>query len=108
MAASRCCPRLYDGEGSNDEVPFGIRPHGFWTGPLRFVPPSLTTTQGWLPAGGQPLPDGVRDPLGSSMEFQCWFSLPFYLGEASRPLSCRDVLVLAHVGLLRGHPPRKK
>jgi len=33
------------------------------------------------------------------MEFQCLFSLPFYLGEASRPLSCRDVSLCLRVRL---------
>jgi hypothetical protein len=36
---------------------------------IRFVPPSLTTTQCSLPAGGQPLPGGLLVPLGPCFVF---------------------------------------
>ena len=40
-----------------------------WHCSIRFVPPSLTTTQCSLPAGGQPLPGGLLDPLGPCFVF---------------------------------------
>jgi hypothetical protein len=36
---------------------------------IRFVPPSLTTTQCSLPAGGHPLPGGLLIPLGPCFVF---------------------------------------
>jgi len=54
----RCCPRNLDNEGSSVSCLFEARSHGFGTRCLRFMPPSLTTMQGSLPVGGQPLPGG--------------------------------------------------
>jgi hypothetical protein len=59
IAASRCCPHGCDDEDSGHNTTFGVLSHGFCTRCLRFVPPSLTTTQDSLPAGCQPLPDGT-------------------------------------------------
>lgn len=53
-----CCPRYSDDEGSSNICRFEALSHGFGICCLRFVPPLLTTTQGSLPAGGQPLPGG--------------------------------------------------
>jgi hypothetical protein len=44
-----CCPRVSDREGSSDDHYFEAQSHGFGTGCLRFVPPSLATTQNSLP-----------------------------------------------------------
>ncbi len=77
FAASPCCPRLSDDEGSNTDHYFEAQSHGFGIRSIRFVPPSLTTTQCSLPAGGQPLPDGIGYPLGSCKMFQSAFSITY-------------------------------
>ena len=59
ISASRFCPHGCDDEDSGHNTAFGVLSHGFCTRCLRFVPPSLTTTQDSLPAGCQPLPDGT-------------------------------------------------
>jgi hypothetical protein len=58
-SASRFCPHGCDNGDSGHNTTFGVLSHGFCTRCLRFVPPSLTTTQDSLPAGCQPLPDGT-------------------------------------------------
>jgi len=49
FTALRCCPRFSNNEGSSDAVDFGALSHGFGTGCLRFLPPSLATRQNSLP-----------------------------------------------------------
>ena len=69
LAALRFCPGGQDYEGSNIDDFFEAQSHGFSTRSIRFVPPSLTTTQCSLPAGGQPLPGGILFPLGPCIVF---------------------------------------
>jgi len=59
ISASRLRPHGCDNGDSGHNTTFGVLSHGFCTRCLRFVPPSLTTTQDSLPAGCQPLPDGT-------------------------------------------------
>jgi hypothetical protein len=49
FAACRCGPRPWENEGTGDEEIFEAQSHGFDARCLRFVPPSLTTTQNSLP-----------------------------------------------------------
>jgi hypothetical protein len=44
-----CCPRRQNNEGLDDSISFEAQSHGFDTGCLRFMPPSLATTQNSLP-----------------------------------------------------------
>jgi len=56
---------------------FGALSHGLSTGCLRFVPPSLATTQNSLPGGRQPFPGGIPlYPLSSIGRFPP-FGFPF-------------------------------
>jgi hypothetical protein len=56
---------------------FGALSHGLSTGCLRFVPPSLATTQDSFPGGGQLFPGGIPVyPLSSVGKFRP-FGFPF-------------------------------
>ncbi len=65
FAALRFCPAVRTTKAPASGHFFEAQSHGFSTRSIRFVPPSLTTTQCSLPAGGQPLPGGVVQPTGS-------------------------------------------
>ena len=70
FTAPRYCPRHRDEEGLNNIAAFGALSPGLSTGCLRFVPPSLATTQNSLPGGGRPFPGGIPVyPLSSGGKF---------------------------------------
>ena len=94
FTAPRYCPRHRDEEGLNNIAAFGALSHGLSTGGLRFVPPSLATTQNSLPGVGQPFPGGIPVyPLSSVGKFQPFgFPFPWALLGATQfrlfPLHC--------------------
>jgi len=59
IAAVRCCPRWSDDEGRND-INFEADSHSFSICCLRFQASVSLHWQDSLPAGGKPLPDGIR------------------------------------------------
>ena len=79
-------PSHWDEEGLSDIAAFGALSHGLSTGCLRFVPPSLATTQNSLPGGGQPFPGGIPVyPLSSVGKFSPYgFPFPWALLGATQ------------------------
>ena len=79
-------PGHWDEEGLRDIAAFGALSHGLSTGCLRFVPPSLATTQNSLPGGGQSFPGGIAvHPLSSVGKFPPYgFPFPWALLGATQ------------------------
>ena len=68
-------------------IAFVAQSHGLSTGCLRFVPPSLATTQNSLPGFGQSFPGGIPVYPLSSVGRVLPFGFAFPLGFACRDLS---------------------
>ena len=79
-------PDNWDEEGLRHIAAFGALSHGLSTSCLRFVPPSLATTQNSLPGGGQSFPGGIAiHPLSSVGKFRPYgFPFPWALLGATQ------------------------